>query len=54
MNTRPALPKTKRPKPPHPFCWVCSRKLWGNAYRLVSVDGVQRVVHVACVEEALP
>lgn len=40
-------------KPKYPFCWWCSRKLWGNVHRLVVVDGYEATVHVACVEAAI-
>jgi hypothetical protein len=38
------------PAPRYPFCWWCSRKLQGNAHRLVVFGGVHHVVHVNCVK----
>ena len=38
-------------KPRLPFCWMCSRKLRANFHRVVVVDGVERIVHAACLRE---
>ena len=38
------------PAPRLPFCWECSRRLYGTSHRKVVIDGVERIVHAACVE----
>lgn len=41
------------PRPRYRFCWECSRQLYGNAHRVVFVDGIERIVHAACAKEAV-
>lgn len=48
---RPARPLTGK-KPPYPFCWVCSRRFHGGRGFSVTVDGITRWVHGACIEVA--
>lgn len=38
------------PKPRLPFCWECSRRLYGTVHAIVVVDGIERIVHKACAE----
>lgn len=37
-------------RPKYRFCWACSRKLHGNFHRVVIVDGLEAVAHVACAK----
>jgi hypothetical protein len=46
------MSKPKVPRPRYRFCWWCSRQLWGNVYRMVIVDGIDRIVHAACARLA--
>lgn len=43
------LPGLLKGKPRLPFCWRCSRKLHGNAHRVVVIDGHERIVHAQCI-----
>lgn len=44
---------TKKAKPRVRFCWVCSRKLYGNHYREVIFkgDGRAKIVHAQCKDK---
>jgi hypothetical protein len=43
----------KKPKPHVRFCWLCSRKLRANYYRLIlNDDGRVCVVHRECMERS--
>lgn len=33
------------------FCWECQKKLWGNKFTTLKVDGHIRILHTACAEE---
>lgn len=36
-------------KPRVRFCWICSRKLWGNSHISVTgPDGNERIMHKFC------
>lgn len=38
-------------KPPHRWCWVCSRQLHGNFHRVaIGQDGHEHIVHADCAE----
>ena len=39
------------PKPRLPFCWHCSRRLYGTISVTVIVDDVEHIVHKACARE---
>lgn len=40
------------PKPRLPFCWWCSRRLYGTISETIVVDGLERIVHKACARAA--
>jgi len=35
-------------KPRIRFCWECGRKLWGNHYVEMEIDGHKRILHKTC------
>lgn len=35
-------------KPRIRFCWECGRKLWGNHFVEIGVDGFLRIMHKSC------
>jgi hypothetical protein len=37
-------------KPRVRFCWHCGRKLWGNHYVEMVIDGHSRVLHKFCAK----
>lgn len=41
------------PKPRLPFCWECSRKLYGTIHAVITVDGVDRIFHKACAKKLM-
>lgn len=39
------------PKPRLPFCWWCSRKLYGTISATLVIDGHERILHKACARD---
>ena len=39
------------PKPRLPFCWWCSRRLYGTIHATVEFAHIERIVHKSCVAE---
>jgi len=39
------------PKPRLPFCWWCSRRLYGTIHATVEFAHIERIVHKACAVE---
>jgi len=37
-------------KPRARFCWECGRKLYGNHYKEIIVDGHPRILHKQCAK----
>ncbi len=33
------------------FCWVCSKKLWGNHKEELVIDGHTRTLHKTCARD---
>ena len=33
------------------FCWICSKKLWGNRSEELIIDGYPRTLHKICAKE---
>jgi len=41
-------------KPRVQFCWECGRKLWGNHFVEIEVDGFLRIMHKSCGRKYTP
>jgi hypothetical protein len=37
-------------KPRVRFCWNCGKKLYGNHFKEVEVDGYKKIVHKTCAD----
>lgn len=49
MNYRKPAPDEK---PRYRFCWLCSKKLWGNKFvYFTNVDGLEHITHERCAKE---
>jgi hypothetical protein len=33
------------------FCWICSRRFWGNRKYLIEAEGYYKVVHKSCAKQ---
>jgi hypothetical protein len=33
------------------FCWICSKKLWGNSSEVLMIDGYSRTLHKTCAKK---
>jgi hypothetical protein len=42
--------KAEKKKPRVRFCWECGKKLRGNHFIEVEIDGHKRILHKACIE----
>jgi len=40
-------------KPRVRFCWLCSKKLYGNHFKEIPVDGHVRTLHKACATDVI-
>jgi hypothetical protein len=37
-------------KPRVRFCWECGKKLYGNHFKEIEVDGYKKIVHKTCTD----